>query len=110
MKLPANKKSLLEYVPAPDECVDDEYILKQNPDIRIQDATLYAECYCLNYWNESEGASYPKGSFSTLQQALDAALDLQRSLTANEPVDNHAEYLKEQGASSGAIAWIQKRS
>ena len=57
------------------EEVDAGYELKSNPDITIQVAE-YAGGFLVHRWDEEEGAQYHHGSFPNLDDAKNAALNL----------------------------------
>ena len=63
------------FVPAEDGSVDDAYELVSNPNIQIQVAP-YAGGFAVNGWNPAEFSMSHGGMWTTMSEAVKAALDM----------------------------------
>lgn len=72
----AAMKALFTFEAAEDPSVeDDQWVLKANPDVTIQDCA-YAGGYAVSQFNKEEGLMYDHGVFKTLKSAAAKALEV----------------------------------
>jgi hypothetical protein len=73
---PVVMKTLFTFEASDDpQLVDDQWVLKSNPDITIQ-VCGYAGGYAVNQFNKAEGWMEDYGIFKSLKSAVDKALSV----------------------------------